>query len=532
MRQDRLVYIYAALLFAAVGLLYVPWRHGLPFFDDLYFYADLQTRPGLHAAPFTNLNILSARWVNTLSMSLTWLGWGAAPGVYRLTSALLHFLVAASLFIFLRDLLEQESGGRDRSVPAFAAAILFALHPVAVFAAGYIIERSMLLASLFSMWMWIAVHRGVLRSHRVWLLLSVPLYFLAVYSKEHAITAVGVAVLVAWNAQEGDWRKALKALRRVLPFWGGVAVLVMLSSGDIIGRPYEEQFGELYGGDNPHSLDFYVRSVVNQGTLFFRYGLYWLLPVESWMSLDMRLPFPPSWHAFPWLGGFMAYLAYPFAVGLALWRNWIPRLVFMALVSPWLLYFTMFAVVGYQETFVLYRSYLWALPGALVPALLLARLPLGRQLALLTILGLFLFGLSWSRLQTFSHPLHIWREAVERLDGRMDLPGTYRVYHNRGVEYLELGDLNRALADFNVALRLKPGFAYLLNSRGKAYLAQGKIPEALADINQAIAQNPKEVRFYISRAEAELQAGMRNEAKADFQIACTNGRACDKLRNL
>lgn len=514
--------IAAAVVSLLVALLYGPFIESPVIFDDVYFFVN----PQAYVEGLLSAGLTDRRWVSDATLVLTYRSWGLEVSAYRVGNLLMHALTAFSLFVFVRDVLARERG-QDANVPALGAAMLFAVHPVAAFAAGYIIERSIVLAGLFSIWMWIAVHRGVSDDRKSWLLLSVMFYFLAVFSKEHAVTALPVAVLVAWNASAGNMRKTFSALALPLPFWIGVAITVILNAKHVIGSAGESIVVEmLQGAEDPHSLDFFGRNALNQAALFFRYALFWLLPKETWMSIDMRPPFPPTVYAWPWVLGLLAFLTYPLAIVAALRLGRLPRLAAIALLSPWLLFLPMFSAVQYQEPFVLYRSYLWAIPATLLAAFVLARMRLRAQVATMLLVGLLCFGSTWSRLQTFSHPVLLWDEAVSRLDGRDDLPGAYRIYHNRGIAYAAFGDLDRALADFNKVIVLNPTYQHAYKDRGAAYLNLGDYRQALSNFDQALVLDPEYSRAYLGRGLTWLRMGHRAEGLANLAQACRRGFAC------
>ncbi len=51
--------------------------------------------------------------------------------------------------------------------------------------------------------------------------------------------------------------------------------------------------------------------------------------------------------------------------------------------------------------------------------------------------------------------------------------------------YDDLGDSDKALADFNKALELSITYADAFNNRGKVYRKQNKVPEAMSDYRRA-----------------------------------------------
>jgi len=58
-------------------------------------------------------------------------------------------------------------------------------------------------------------------------------------------------------------------------------------------------------------------------------------------------------------------------------------------------------------------------------------------------------------------------------------------YHNRGVAYQFKGDLDRAIADYNKAIELRPNYARAYESRGSAYASKGVFTNAVADVTKA-----------------------------------------------
>jgi tetratricopeptide (TPR) repeat protein len=64
-------------------------------------------------------------------------------------------------------------------------------------------------------------------------------------------------------------------------------------------------------------------------------------------------------------------------------------------------------------------------------------------------------------------------------------------YHNRGSALQLKGELDRAIADFDKAIELKPDYASAYNRRGLVYAAKGDYAHALADVTRADELAPK-----------------------------------------
>ncbi|MGO9135188.1 MAG: tetratricopeptide repeat protein [Methylovirgula sp.] len=92
-------------------------------------------------------------------------------------------------------------------------------------------------------------------------------------------------------------------------------------------------------------------------------------------------------------------------------------------------------------------------------------------------------------------------------------------YNNRGVAYAAKGDLDRAIADFDQAIRLDPKDEVAYKNRGGAYKAKGDFDRAIADYSEAIRLDPKDVLAYKNRGIAYLYSRALPKALADFNLA-------------
>ena len=95
-----------------------------------------------------------------------------------------------------------------------------------------------------------------------------------------------------------------------------------------------------------------------------------------------------------------------------------------------------------------------------------------------------------------------YNEAI-RVDPNYALAST-----NRGIAYASKGDNDRAIADYNEAIRLDPKSALAFGNRGIAYGKKGDNDRALADFNEA---KEEAVRALVDTAKGVLPDGTFRE---------------------
>lgn len=524
----------AILLALVTALLYGGFLYNPIVFDDIYFF--LAGAPEKYVAQ--GFQFLP-RWWAYYSLGLTFVHIGPELIWLRLGNLALHIATAITLYVFIHRLLDDLDGhsrpGMRTEWVAFFAALLFALHPVAVYGAGYLIQRTIVAASLFSLLTWLAFWLGLNGSRR-WLWAAALFYFLAVFSKEHAVMAPAVSLALWALHRRSGLAVAVRPAETVavLAAQGLTALLVTYLA---IGGAHEILAPEMMrdmadrGFKVPEGLE-HPLSVLTQAGLFFKYLGLWILPNVAWMSVDMREPFALS-VTVPRLLALAAFCLYPVFAGRLLWRGRINGLIGFALLAPWLLFATELVSVRLQEIFVLYRGYLWAPPLFILLATGLRGLSGRLATAVGMLLAVFLFALSFDRLTSFSYRYLLWDEAATLAEQNINQPGVSglaRIYHNRGLALYREGFVNKAIQSYDQALAQKPDYSYVYNDRGVARLDLKDYGGALADFDTAIRLKPNYLRPYAGRARALDGLGLKEDAKNAFSRACALGwkDACDK----
>ncbi len=93
------------------------------------------------------------------------------------------------------------------------------------------------------------------------------------------------------------------------------------------------------------------------------------------------------------------------------------------------------------------------------------------------------------------------------------------IRNNRGIAYLELGQLDQAMVDLNAALRISPNLIEAVNNRGSIYLKKRDFDAAIADYSSVIAREPKHISAYVNRGVAYLKKHDLTAALRDFDAA-------------
>jgi tetratricopeptide (TPR) repeat protein len=106
-----------------------------------------------------------------------------------------------------------------------------------------------------------------------------------------------------------------------------------------------------------------------------------------------------------------------------------------------------------------------------------------------------------------------YNEAI-RLDAK-----DVTAYNARGTAWRAKGDLDRAIADYNEAIKLDPKYAHAYVNRGRAWESKGECDRAIGDYDQAIRLHPDYTDAYIDRGRAWESEGDYDRAIVDYSEA-------------
>ena len=110
--------------------------------------------------------------------------------------------------------------------------------------------------------------------------------------------------------------------------------------------------------------------------------------------------------------------------------------------------------------------------------------------------------------------------ALKEADRRVESGGaTAEALHDRGLLWLDRGRTDLAIADFDEAIRMEPGWPLPVLNRGMARRAAGRIDQALADFERASGLDPLDPVAYFDRGLALLDLGALSRAHDAFGLA-------------
>ncbi|HVR51760.1 MAG TPA: tetratricopeptide repeat protein [Pseudorhodoferax sp.] len=453
--------------------------------------------------------------------------------VQRVFNVVLHLGVAAGLYVLFQRLLQRtEFSEQARAEPGLedswraalrVGVVLFALNPVAVYAVAYLIQRSILMATLFVVWACVAWVRGIAEHRPVFLLLALLSYVAAVLSKETVFMAAALAVPLYVFVARPPLRRVLSIAGVALLALGVVAAALYSRFGALVGVVFDpaslllqQQLEQLAPGISEHIFGL---SILNQMVLFFQYGFLWFVPNIQWMSIDLRPPFPLSYASFPHVLGGIGFIATLLASAwLVLRRSDLLGVLGLCLLCPLLLFVSEFATVWVQDPFVLYRSYFWAMavPGLVALPLIGFKpkyiYPIG------VVLGMLFGALALERVWSLRDEPSVWSDAVEKVERQTQASavGRWRPYLNRGAYYLQEERAELAYADFARANVLgEPAGSAFFNMGATLQLLK-KHEAALAQMAQALARGFDEPQLYFQRGESQYALGRFADAYASF----------------
>jgi tetratricopeptide (TPR) repeat protein len=406
----------AALLFGITALAYLPSLIGPFQFDD---YNVIVHYPTVHS--FGLLAERAGAGVRAVLKASYTLNWTLDPQPFgfHLVNIVLHALNAVLLLLIGRKL-----SGENRV--AFAAALLFALHPMQTEAVTYVSGRSSSLMATF----YLAARLAYLEERR-WIV-SAALFVLALGTRETAVT-LPAALLLVELCRGTPWRAIA---RRQAAHW-----LLLAAAGAVI--LFTPRYFDLVAfGFGERSLADNLLSQI--GAIAY---LLWHLVSLQGLNIDPALPTVTQWT--PTLAFQLALLGGLLTLGIANLRR-----------RPWLAFGILWFFLQLAPTNSIVprldvandrQLYLacWGLFLALFVQLASLELPMR---AIATAAAALLVIGNVSRQLDYRDEVTLWEAAVR------EAPWNARAHNNLGYAYYQLGRKDQAWREIETALLFDPQY--------------------------------------------------------------------------
>lgn len=527
----------SAILCAAIVLAYAN-TFTVPFvFDDV---AAVTRNPSLASFvsalfPPPGLSVSGRPLVN-LSLALNHFLSGESVWSYHALNLGLHVLNALLLFTVLRTTFRllapaSPTSPRPTTAPppapdpdfaAFAAATLWALHPLQTAAVTYVMQRSELLVTCCYLATLTAFARAGLchplddkipqfpegteischlmddnlrpRFERAWLAISATACLLGMGCKEVMVTAPLAVLLYDRMFLSPSFFAALRARPR---YYACLAASWLALAGLLLGTDNRGASAGFHAGvawgdyalTQAFALALYLRLAAWPSPLVFDYGTA-LVTTPAALLL-------PGTLVIALLGGTLLALRRRPALGFA-------GALFLLLLAP-----TTSVVPIATQTIAEHRVYLaLALPFAVAAFSLLRGRPPPARLAVVT-LALVLGVATYARNTAYRSAVALWTDTVAKC------PANARAHYNLAVALLVPGvarDPERAIAEFHAALRLEPAHPLAPGKLGATLLEVGRFAEAVAPLTSALRQQPANATLHYQLAGALLATGRLADA--------------------
>ncbi len=471
---------------------------GGPFvFDDI---AGIEQNPSIRslarALVPSDQQATAGRPVVNFSLAVNYAIHGLDVRGYHLLNIAIHVLAALVLFDIVRLTLSRrpldESFVAAANPLAFAAALLWLVHPIQTECVDYLSLRNESLMGLFFLLTLDTAIRSNGASRSGWAMASVLCCGLGMASKEVMVAAPIMVIAYDWSFRSEAWRDVLRRRYRLyLALASTWMILVLLG----------------WGGARSDSTGF------AHGVGPVAWALVQCRMVLHYFALSVW-PHPLTFDYGEFTSvGFAELAPWVMAMGIILVGTAIlvlrrPRIGFalawcFVILAPSSSILPLVSEVGAERRMYLPLAGLVALAvvgGYAILQRLDRRHALAGWVIALSLVAVPLFVLTVRRNTQYASRVSIWQSAIEAS------PDNARAHVNfANVLRNDLGELGRAEQHYRLALRLQPSNALAHTNLGSLLAITGRLDEAVDEFNRALDIEPglSEARLYLTTAERD-----------------------------
>lgn len=494
---------------------YADSLHDAFLFDDVVAIVDNPAIRHLGAlgavlSPAGEAATVQGRPLLGLTLAINYAFSGANPLGYHLVNIALHVLAGLTLYAIIR------SATRGFAI-AWAAALLWTVHPLQTEAVTYVVQRAESLMGLCYLATFLCYIRFAQTKRPAWAVGAVACCLAGMGAKEVMVSAP----VMLWMYDRaflsgtfaGAWRARRGLLLALAATWLPLIGFVASGGGN--------RGGSVGFGVAIRPMDYWLTQ--GEALLHYLRLVYWPAPLV--LDYGRFIYSNPAEGAIR--GGLVAILL---AASVWAWRR-APRVGFLAL-----FFFAILAptslLPGTTQMIAEHRMYLASIPVIVLTVLGFERALGPRRLAFWPLAAAALALLTWSRNRAYRTPESIWADTVAKR------PGNAVAHYDLG--YV-LGPSPRAVAELREAIRLNPGYLRAYDVLGyDLSLEPGGREEAMQVYRRALSADPRDIAAAHNLAELLVRAGgrlagqgRRDEALSAFgeavRLAPDNSQAHDSL---
>ena len=497
------------LFFSAIFLIYSSNLNGPFIFDD----SRIQNNPQIHLTDLTFENLIRAgfesspktRPVAHISFALNYYFHGFNTRGYHLVNITIHVLTAILLYLFIKTTLNlpllQSKYGEYALLP-FAAALIWAVHPLQTQSVTYIIQRMNSMSSMFyilSLYLYVK-GRIAKKIWHMWTLFFSAFFagLLALGSKETAATLPFFIFLYEWYfLQDLDlsWLK-----KQFFPALILLLCIVLLVFAYLGKSPIESIMGSY--GAREFTL---TQRILTEFRVVFFYISLLLFPHPSRLNLD---------HDFALSTGLATPITTIASAGflLILLVISISSARKHRLVSFCLLWFFGNLVIESSlislEIIFEHRNYLPSMMMVLLVLILIFPILKHSSVKVVFICIVMLLFSYWTfeRNKVWNDKISLWSDCAAKS------PGKARPHNNLGVALKKQGRVHEAIEHFKQTIDLDPQFTEAYNNLGNSYMRIARSEEAIKQYKMALSITPDDPRIHMNLRQALVKRWQLKEA--------------------
>ncbi|CAG0994598.1 hypothetical protein MTYP_02472 [Methylophilaceae bacterium] len=501
-KQKILIGLIPALLtflvyLPSLGNGFVNWDDPTYVFENAYIRS---LSPEFFKFAFTSFYFSNWHPLTLISYAFDYALWKDSPFGYHLVNNIFHSINTGLVFLLtLKVACRTKASAFTSTAAAFIAAMLFGIHPQRVESVAWISERKDVLCAFFFLLSVLAYMRYSASVRKaLWYSLSLVFFILALMSKPMAVTLPVVLLILDFYPLERLRRGIKTIVLEKIPF------LALSAASAIVTILAQRSEGALMAVEK---YPLWMRAVSSlKAAGFYIFKAVYPAGLAPYYPLSGRAElFDLSFFA---AAALIAALAVTSIIVLKKTRAFLAAWLFFIVT---LLPVIGIVQVGSQAAADRYTYIPLIGPFMLAGSLLALTLERARQkkpalsaAAFIVVISIFIIlaGLTVRQTAFWKDSISLWDRQIAVYPGKVP-----HAYNLRGLAYDEQKRHLEAIADFDMAVALDPGYAYAYNNRGNARKAIGEFGKAIDDYLKAASIAPHLAEPYINLSVAYSETG-------------------------